>query len=163
MRVYLSLFFLFFLVSCHSTEAIQQRKQHHKSAYQKKVKKSKKKSIIKTKKSVKKNKQAPAPVAISGNSNGVASYYHDKFNGRKTASGEVFSNQKLTAAHRTYPFGTILRVINPINGKSVVVKVNDRGPFVKGKDIDLSRKAFMQITDNPNKGNLSVLIEVIEE
>ena len=87
----------------------------------------------------------------------------NKFNGRKTASGEVFNNNKLTAAHRTYPFGTILRVTNPINGKSVVVKVNDRGPFAKGKDLDLSRKAFMQITDNPNKGNLQVSIEVVKE
>ena len=93
----------------------------------------------------------------------MATYYHNKFNGRKIASGEVFNNNKLTAAHRTYSFGTILRVTNPINGKSVVVKVNDRGPFTKGKDLDLSRKAFMQITDNPNKGNLQVSIEVVKE
>ena len=92
----------------------------------------------------------------------VASYYHQKFNGRKTASGEIFNNNKLTAAHRTYPFGTLLKVTNVINGKSVIVKVNDRGPFVKGKGLDLSRKAFMEITDNPNKGNLEVTIEVIK-
>ena len=94
----------------------------------------------------------------------IASYYHQKFNGRKTASGELFSNNKLTAAHRTYPFGTLLKVTNVINGKSVIVKVNDRGPFVKvkGKGLDLSRKAFMEITDNTNKGNLEVTIEVIK-
>ncbi len=92
----------------------------------------------------------------------IASYYHQKFNGRKTASGELFNNNKLTAAHRTYPFGTLLKMTNVINGKSVIVKVNDRGPFVKGKGLDLSRKAFMEITDNTNKGNLEVTIEVIK-
>ena len=73
----------------------------------------------------------------------------------------MFSNNKLTAAHRTYPFGTYLKVTNVANGKSVMVKVNDRGPFTKGKELDLSRKAFMDITDNPNKGNLQVNIEVV--
>ena len=145
------LFFLILLVGCHTTKTAQHRKQPHRTY---KTSKASKPS---------KSKAPTASVAVQGKGNGVASYYHDKFNGRKTASGEVFSNNKLTAAHRTYPFGTTLRVINPINGKSVVVKVNDRGPFTKGKDLDLSRKAFMQITDNPNKGNLQVLIEVVKE
>ena len=73
----------------------------------------------------------------------------------------MFSNNKLTAAHRTYPFGTYLKVTNVVNGKSVEVKVNDRGPFTKGKELDLSRKAFMDITDNPNKANQQVNIEVV--
>ena len=91
-----------------------------------------------------------------------ASYYHDKFNGRKTASGEKFSNSKLTAAHRTLPFGTKVKVTNLANDKSVVVEINDRGPFKKSREIDLSKKAFMEITDNKNHGTLKVRIEVIK-
>ena len=72
---------------------------------------------------------------------GVASYYADKYHGRRTASGERFDQRKMTAAHRTLPFGTKVRVTDPANGRSVVVRVNDRGPFVKGRVIDLSRAA----------------------
>ena len=72
---------------------------------------------------------------------GNASYYADKFNGRKTASGEKFDNDKLTAAHRTLPFNTLLLVTNPKNGKEVVVKVNDRGPYSKNRIVDLSKAA----------------------
>lgn len=94
--------------------------------------------------------------------NVTASYYHDKFNGRKTASGEVFSNNKQTAAHKKLPFGTTLKVINRTNGKWVLVKVNDRGPFTKGREIDLSKKAFMDITDDKSKGLLKVDIEIVD-
>jgi len=132
----------------------QQRKATHKSS---KMVVKKKKTTSEKDKSVAETSSAVSTMATTG----VASYYHNKFNGRKTASGEVFSNNKLTAAHRTYPFGTYLKVTNVVNGKSVVVKVNDRGPFTKGKELDLSRKAFMDITDNPNKGNLQVNIEVV--
>ena len=90
-----------------------------------------------------------------------ASYYHDKFNGRKTASGEKFSNNKYTAAHRKMNFGTKLRVTNIANNKSVVVIVNDRGPFTRGRELDVSKKAFMDITDNKNHGTLTVKIEII--
>ena len=72
---------------------------------------------------------------------GVASYYADKFQGRRTASGERFDQRKMTAAHRTLPFGTRVRVTNATNGRSVVVRVNDRGPFVNGRVIDVSRAA----------------------
>lgn len=71
----------------------------------------------------------------------VASYYHASLAGNLTASGERYNPQALTAAHRTLPFGTRLRITNVRNGKSVVVRVNDRGPFVKGRGIDLSRAA----------------------
>jgi rare lipoprotein A len=71
---------------------------------------------------------------------GKASYYADKFQGRKTASGEVFRQQRMTAAHRTLPFGTKVKVTNLANGRTIKVKVNDRGPFVAGRIIDLSRK-----------------------
>jgi len=94
--------------------------------------------------------------------NVTATYYHDKFNGRKTASGAVFSNSKLTTAHPSLPFGTQLKVTNPINGKSVVVTVTDRGPFTKGRELDLSKRAFMEITDNKNKGLIQVDIEIVE-
>lgn len=76
---------------------------------------------------------------------GKASYYADKFNGRKTASGEKFRNSKLTAAHKTLPFGTKVKVTNVKNGKSVKVRINDRGPFVAGRIIDLSKKAAKKI------------------
>ena len=69
---------------------------------------------------------------------GKASFYAQKFHGRKTASGERLHKDSLTCAHRTYPFGTKLKVYNPANGRSVVVKVTDRGPFVRGRIIDLS-------------------------
>jgi rare lipoprotein A len=91
-----------------------------------------------------------------------ASYYADKFDGRKTANGEKFSNQKLTAAHRKLAFGTKLKVTNGANKKWVIVTVNDRGPFSKARDIDLSKEAFMQITDNKNHGVLTVTIEIIK-
>ena len=76
---------------------------------------------------------------------GKASYYAKKFNGRRTASGQKFRNSRLTAAHRTLPFGTKVTVINLRNGKSVKVKINDRGPFVSGRIIDLSRRAARKI------------------
>jgi len=90
-----------------------------------------------------------------------ACYYHDKFNGRKTADGSVFSNNKLTAAHKTLPFGTKLEVTNLENSKSVVVTVTDLGPFTRGMEIDLTRKAFMKITDDSKKGKLKVAIKIL--
>ncbi|MGA2974230.1 MAG: septal ring lytic transglycosylase RlpA family protein [Spirochaetia bacterium] len=72
---------------------------------------------------------------------GVASWYGGKFHGRLTSSGEVFDTNDLTAAHKSLPFGTIVKVTNLDNGRSVVVRINDRGPFVEGRIIDLSRAA----------------------
>ena len=76
---------------------------------------------------------------------GVASYYGARFAGKPTASGERFDPQQLTAAHRTLPFGSLVRVTNPGNGQSVVVRINDRGPFHGNRAIDLSRRAAEQI------------------
>lgn len=90
-----------------------------------------------------------------------ASYYHDKFNGRKTASGEIFSNSKLTAAHRTLPFGTEIKVTNLRNGKSVVVEINDRGPFNSSRALDLSKAAFNSI-GNHSRGVMPVEYEIVE-
>lgn len=94
--------------------------------------------------------------------NAHASYYHNKFNGRRTASGTKFDNNKYTAAHRKFAFGTKLKITNEVNGKSVIVTVTDRGPFTKGREIDLTRRAFMDIAANKNAGNLKVTIEVIK-
>ena len=90
-----------------------------------------------------------------------ASFYHDKFNGRKTASGEIFSNSKMTAANRTLPFGTMLKVTNLRTGKSVVVEVNDRGPFHSSRALDLSKAAFNAI-GNSARGTMPVEYEIID-
>jgi rare lipoprotein A len=94
--------------------------------------------------------------------NAHASYYHNKFNGRRTASGKKFDNNKYTAAHKKLPFGTKVRVTNEANGKSVIVEIIDRGPFSKVREIDLSRRAFMEITSNKNSGVIIVKLEVVE-
>jgi len=94
--------------------------------------------------------------------NVTASYYHSKFEGKKTSSGEPYSNKKYTAAHRTFPFGTLLKVTNVANDKSVVVKVNDRGPYSKTKEIDLSQVAFLAITNTLAAGQLKVHIQEVK-
>jgi len=80
-----------------------------------------------------------------GDTYAVASWYGKKFNGKRTASGERFDMYAMTCAHKTLPFGTKLRVTNPDNNKSVVVTVNDRGPFIPGRQLDLSYGAAKQI------------------
>lgn len=91
----------------------------------------------------------------------LATYYADKFNGRKTTSGQRFHNAKFTAAHMKLPFGTIVRVTNENNGKFVDVTVNDRGPFSKKLDIDLTKAAFMQIASNKSSGSFKVKLEIL--
>lgn len=91
---------------------------------------------------------------------GLASWYGGKFQGRLTSSGEVFDTNLLTAAHKTLPFGTIVRVTNLANGLSTVVKINDRGPFVEGRIIDLSRAGAEQI-DMIGTGTTKVTVEVL--
>lgn len=76
---------------------------------------------------------------------GLASYYADRFHGRRTASGERYDREEFTAAHRRLPFGTVVRVTRLANGRSVVVRINDRGPFVRGRVIDLSYAAAREI------------------
>jgi peptidoglycan lytic transglycosylase len=92
---------------------------------------------------------------------GKASWYGKKFHGRKTASGERYNMYQLTAAHKTLPFGTKVKVTNMDNGKSVVVRINDRGPFVKGRIIDLSRAAAKKV-DMINAGVAFVKVEIIK-
>lgn len=93
-------------------------------------------------------------------SSGVVSWYGDKFHGRKTASGERYNKNELTAAHKTLPFGTKVKVTNTRNGKSVVVEINDRGPFVKSRVLDLSQAAFNEI-GHTNTGVMHVEYEII--
>ncbi|WP_125722643.1 septal ring lytic transglycosylase RlpA family protein [Flavobacterium ustbae] len=94
--------------------------------------------------------------------NAHASYYHDKFNGRKTASGKKFNNNEFTAAHKKFPFGTLLKVTNEANKKFAIVEIIDRGPFVKGREIDMSKKAFMKIASNRKSGVVYVTIEILK-
>ena len=84
-------------------------------------------------------------ITAQGVQTGKASYYAKKFSGRKTASGERLHHDSLTCAHRTYPFGTQLKVTNPANGKTVIVRVTDRGPYVRGRIIDLSVRAAREL------------------
>lgn len=90
-----------------------------------------------------------------------ASYYADKFNGKRTTSGIKFNNNDYTAAHKKFPFGTKLRVTNEANGKSVIIEVTDRGPFVKSREIDLTKRAFMEIAASKSAGSMKVTIEEI--
>lgn len=93
---------------------------------------------------------------------GVASYYADKFNGRRTANGERFSNAELTAAHKTLPFGTLVEVTNMRNGRSVVVRVNDRGPYTHARVIDLSKTAARQLGMH-HSGTAHVKLAVLDK
>lgn len=94
-------------------------------------------------------------------STGVVSWYGDKFHGRKTASGEKYDKDELTAAHKSLPFGTKVKVTNIRNGKSVVVEINDRGPYAKSRVLDLSQAAFSEI-GHTNTGVMQVEYEIIK-
>lgn len=89
---------------------------------------------------------------------GIASYYADKYHGRKTANGETFNMHDITAAHPSLPFGTKLKVTNLDNGKTITVRINDRGPFAKNRIIDLSLGAAKEI-DMVKTGTANVRLE----
>ena len=92
---------------------------------------------------------------------GGASWYGPTFHGRTTANGERYNMLGLTAAHKTLPFGTFVRVTNIANGRALVVRINDRGPFIAGRIIDLSYTAA-KILDIPNAGVMKVRLEVLD-
>lgn len=98
--------------------------------------------------------------AWKGEMEGTASWYGEEFNGRLTASGEVYDMYKMTAAHKTLPLGTMVRVTNEDNGKTIEVKINDRGPYVKGRIIDLSKTAGRAIGMR-EAGTAKVKLEVV--
>src|SRR4030095_1775282 len=94
---------------------------------------------------------------------GLASYYAEPYDGRKTANGETFNSyNELTAAHRTLPFNTLVKVTNENNGRDVEVRINDRGPFVDGRVIDLSYKAAKEI-DMVRGGIAPVKLAILKE
>ncbi|KPV90667.1 RlpA-like protein precursor [Pseudoalteromonas sp. P1-30] len=105
------------------------------------------------------------PIVTSANGEltqlGKASYYANKYHGRTTANGETFSQNAFTAAHLELPFGTKVKVTNLANNKSVIVRINDRGPYVRGRVIDLSLGMFKKIAD-PKVGVIDVSISVLK-
>ncbi len=94
---------------------------------------------------------------------GIASYYANKFEGKRTANGERYRKKYFTAAHRTLPFGTLLKVTNPKNHKWVIVRVNDRGPYNKKRKIDLSYRAAKHLGITKGKGIARVYIEEVPQ
>src|SRR3974390_1945449 len=104
--------------------------------------------------------QHPDKDAWKDEMEGIASWYGEDFNGRLTASGEVYDMYQMTAAHKTLPLGTVVRVHNQDNGKTVEVRINDRGPYVKGRIIDLSKTAGRAIGMRET-GTASVKLEIV--
>lgn len=102
----------------------------------------------------------PPPARIGLTETGIASWYGIPYNGRRAASGEIFDMEQLTAAHRTLPFNTWIEVTNLTNGKQVDVRITDRGPFLKGRIVDLSLRAAREI-DMIREGIVRVRIKVI--
>lgn len=131
-------------------------------------KKKSKDSVVKVKKEVREAAIIDTIIEYKGKfkfykKNAHASYYADRFHGRRTASGRRYDKNLLTAAHKSFPFGTKVKVTNEANGKSVIVEVTDRGPFVRGREIDLSRKAFYTIASSSGKGYINVSMEVLQK
>lgn len=102
----------------------------------------------------------PSKVNIGDTETGIASWYGPGFHGKKTSNGETFNTNAMTAAHKTLPMNTMVKVDNLENGKSVIVRINDRGPFVAGRIIDLSNKAAYEI-DMTKKGTAKVKLTVL--
>ena len=102
----------------------------------------------------------PRPARIGSTENGIASWYGVPYHGRRTASGETFDMEQLTAAHKKLPFETWVEVTNLRNGKRVIVRITDRGPFVRGRVIDLSRGAAREL-DMLSTGVERVRLKVI--
>ncbi len=102
----------------------------------------------------------PPPARIGLTETGIASWYGIPYNGRRAASGEIFDMEQLTAAHRTLPFNTWIEVTNLTNGKQVDVRITDRGPFIKGRIVDLSLRAAREI-EMIREGIVRVRIKVI--
>jgi rare lipoprotein A len=106
-------------------------------------------------------REAPPPSAPHGRiQTGVASYYGGEFEGRRTASGAIYRSRRMTCAHRTLPFGTVLRVTDVDTQKSVVVEVNDRGPYAKGRLVDLSMGAARKL-GMIERGVARVTVEIL--
>jgi rare lipoprotein A len=105
-------------------------------------------------------KTPPAPAPVGYSEEGNASWYGVPFNGRRASNGEIYDMNKLTAAHRTLPFETVVRVTNLNNGKTTTVRITDRGPFVDNRIIDLSQAAAREI-ESIGPGVVPVRLEVL--
>ena len=160
MKKLITLFFLFAiigLISSQSAVAIKQRAPVSKDTIKKNKTELAEQEIVSDTNIVEKGKYK------FYKKNAHASYYADKFTGKRTTSGRKFDNNKYTAAHKKFPFGTKVKITNEANGKSVVVEVIDRGPFVRSREIDLTKRAFMEIAQNKGSGQMKVTIEVLEK
>ena len=104
---------------------------------------------------------APVKKDASFEQRGKASFYARKFHGKETASGEIFDNNELVAAHKTLPLGTKVKVTNLENDRAVIVRINDRGPYIRGRIIDLSRAAARRV-DMVEDGTTPVKVEKLE-
>ncbi|MBG6109250.1 rare lipoprotein A [Flavobacterium sp. CG_9.10] len=158
MKKLITLFFLLAIIGLGSSQSSKKDKQ--KSVVQK--------DTLKKSKTVFGNKEVISDtiMVVVGKfkvykTDAHASYYADKFNGRRTTSGRKFDNNKYTAAHKKLPFGTKVKVTNEANGKSVIVEITDRGPFVKSREIDLSKRAFKDIASRRDDGAMQVTIAVL--
>lgn len=124
-------------------------------------------TVVKKQAAAKKRAQAKQAARAArevekGRSRGKASWYGPKFQGKQTASGEAFDRKGLTAAHRDLPFGTRVRVTNTRNGRAIVVRINDRGPYSRGRIIDLSEGAARKI-GMMHAGTARVMVEILPE
>ena len=99
---------------------------------------------------------------VNGVQSGIASWYGQEFHGRPTSNGEIYNMHELTAAHRTLPFGTVVEITNILNGRTVTVRINDRGPFVGNRIIDLSYAAARML-DMVGPGTIPIRLEVVKE
>jgi rare lipoprotein A len=109
---------------------------------------------------VKENTVNISPVEYLNRGTMKASWYGPKFHGKLTANGEIYDQMALTAAHKSLKFGTLLKVTNPKNGRSVIVGINDRGPYIEGRDLDLSKGAAIEL-GMLSKGVARVKIEEV--
>lgn len=151
-------------ISTKNTKKQATSKTTHKAVKAVKTSKKAAQKAVKKGKTIKKKllKELHKNTARNHYQSGVASFYASKFNGRRTANGEVFSNSAMTAAHKTLPFGTLVEVTNTRNGRSVVVRVNDRGPYSHARVIDLSKAAATQLGMN-GAGTAHVKLAVLNK
>ena len=165
-KIIVSLILLFFGIA--NSQTIPVTKHENEAAFKENIKKiiSKKDSLKNstiTQTEVKDTIIVPKGKYKPFMTNAHASYYADKFSGRKSASGKIFYNNLYMAAHKKLPFGTKLKITNERNGKTVYVEVVDRGPFVKGRELDLSSRAFREICTNKGAGSVIVTIEILQK
>ena len=148
---------LLFITGCSSSPHFTSNgtKKEKKSPYEERKSESERKKPV----TISEDEYSGSPVLES--KTGVASYYGDKFDGKKTSYGEIFNKNDLTAAHLKYPCNTIVRVINLLNNKSVIIRINDRKPDFNGRIIDVSYGAAKKL-DMLKNGITEVKLEVLK-